>query len=73
MLSPRMLRRVALVRTNQTVYHPEDGILHSHRRNNLKSWTEVKRPLERTIYFRSDIIKMNLRRIWWMVYLGLAS
>jgi hypothetical protein len=36
-----MLRRVDLVRTDVTWRNiPEDGILHSHRRENLKSYKE---------------------------------
>jgi hypothetical protein len=37
MLSSGMLLRVALVRTTERDI-PEDGILHSHRRGNLKPY-----------------------------------
>jgi hypothetical protein len=40
MVSSGMLRRVALVRRRATRRNiPEDTILHSHRRENLKSYT----------------------------------
>jgi hypothetical protein len=38
MVSSGLLRRVALVRTTRR-NNPEDTILHSHRRENLKSYT----------------------------------
>jgi hypothetical protein len=40
MPSTGMLRRVALVRTTRRNI-PEDGILHSHRRENLKSYISL--------------------------------
>jgi hypothetical protein len=44
MVSCGLLRRVALVRTDVSEepgasFNPEDTILHSHRRENLKSYT----------------------------------
>jgi hypothetical protein len=40
MVSSGLLRRVALVRTTRR-NNPEDTILHSHRRENLKSYTDT--------------------------------
>jgi hypothetical protein len=39
-----LLRRVALVRTTRR-NNPEDTILHSHRRENLKSYNKKSRPV----------------------------
>jgi hypothetical protein len=43
MVSSAMLRRVALVRSATRRNIPEDTILHSHRRENLKSYNKVMR------------------------------
>jgi hypothetical protein len=44
MVSSGLLRRVALVRTRATRRNnPEDTILHSHRRENLKSYKNCHR------------------------------
>jgi hypothetical protein len=44
MVSSGMLRRVALVRTTRRNI-PEDTILHSHRRENLKSYRSLLLPV----------------------------
>jgi hypothetical protein len=41
MVSSGMLRRVALVKTTR-LNIPGDAVLHSHRRENLKSYTESR-------------------------------
>jgi hypothetical protein len=41
MVSSGLLRRVALVRRATRRNNPEDTILHSHRRKNLKSYTNL--------------------------------
>jgi hypothetical protein len=42
MVSSGLLRRVTLVTRATRCNNPEDTILHSHRRENLKSYTNIK-------------------------------
>jgi hypothetical protein len=56
MVSSGLLRRVALVRTARTTRrnNPEDTILHSHRRENLKSYY---------IFLYGEATHRNIRRL----------
>jgi hypothetical protein len=82
MSSSGMLRRVAPVRTETSALTrvtrrniPGDAILYSHRRENLKSKPEGKRPLGRPRRRWIDNIKMDLLEVGFSVvdWIGLAQ
>jgi hypothetical protein len=52
---------VSPVRYELGFYIPEDGILHSHRRENLKSYINILKGLKQSVYYPHTVSMFCLR------------